>query len=837
MRLHTLHLNRPASTALALAATVVATTLTTPAAAQADDPQPTVRAETATPTDPTERTDASGRTWYIDPPATTAERLAGRRLSNRTARTAEPAAPLEDTFALHSDPGADVTVFVDVDGDTLSGTAWQEGDGGLPDPLVAPAWDPAGDGPAFSDTELLAVQQVWALVAEDWAPFEVDVTTEDPGTAALVRADADDPTYGVTVLVTPSPEAYDGLCPAAGCSGTAFLGSMGAVGDRFHPAWVLPQGTGDSAKNVAETVSHELGHALGLLHDGVTQDGTRSEYYRGHGVWAPIMGNGFGKPVVQLSDGSYPGATNTQDDVAIVSHFLVRRPDEAGEDPATAGAVPDATAYVTAADDVDTYRLGTCVDGADVRVDPAALSPDLDVLLTLRDPGGTVRATADPAAGTGDGTTASGLGASLAVPAGTGWTISVEGTGSGDATTGYSDYGSLGAYTVRVLGCDDAASGAPGAPTSTTAARSAGAPTSTVLVRWSAPADAGTSSITSYVVTDGAGGSLTVGAAARSVSFDDLAPGTTYAFSVRAVNASGAGTAAVVRAETAPRTPDAVTDLEVSWDATRERIGVTWRPPGENGGREVVGYDVLLDGAVVTRTTSTAVALVGAAAGQHTVAVRAVTEIGEGPLDQRDVTVTGETATPDPQTPEPDPEGPPDAPTDVRAVGREGAALVAWEPTPDDDPVTGYAVTAYPGGRTVRVGPAREWARVPGLRPGRAYRLVVRTTSTDGYSEPAVAQRRVVPTGRPGRPGRPRVRVRTRGGEHRLVVRWRAAAARGSAVRRYVVRVGSEGRRVVSGTRTRVVLRDVGAGRHRVTVTARNAVGHRASRVTRVRVR
>ena len=41
---------------------------------------------------------------------------------------------------------------------------------------------------AFSDAELDVVQEVWARVAEDYAPYNIDVTTEDPGTAGLVRA-------------------------------------------------------------------------------------------------------------------------------------------------------------------------------------------------------------------------------------------------------------------------------------------------------------------------------------------------------------------------------------------------------------------------------------------------------------------------------------------------------------------------------------------------------------------------------------------------------------------------------------------------------------------------
>ncbi|MDT7785116.1 MAG: hypothetical protein QOF58_3535, partial [Pseudonocardiales bacterium] len=81
--------------------------------------------------------------YYVDPPSR----------GSGGAVTAELAPfPLNQTFLLHSAPGSNRTIYLDFDGATVSGSAWN----GAPTFLPAgahPAWDPAGDGAAFSDPE------------------------------------------------------------------------------------------------------------------------------------------------------------------------------------------------------------------------------------------------------------------------------------------------------------------------------------------------------------------------------------------------------------------------------------------------------------------------------------------------------------------------------------------------------------------------------------------------------------------------------------------------------------------------------------------------------------
>lgn len=65
-----------------------------------------------------------------------------------------------------------------------------------------------------------------------------------------------------------------------------------------------------SLTGVAEAISHEVGHTLGLSHDGTSSSG----YYYGHGSgetsWAPIMGVGYNKNVTQWDNGTYYGSNN-----------------------------------------------------------------------------------------------------------------------------------------------------------------------------------------------------------------------------------------------------------------------------------------------------------------------------------------------------------------------------------------------------------------------------------------------------------------------------------------------------------------------------------------------
>ena len=167
---------------------------------------------------------------------------------------------LSDTFKLHSDPTATKTIYLDFNGQTVTGTLWNSQDNNG-QPFTLSAFNFEGDSSTFTGNELDRIQRIWARVAEDFAPFDVDVTTEEPPTGDLVNSGGTDDRWGIRVIVgsTFAPEADRG--------GVTFLGSFNWASDT--PSLVFPDNLNmDDEKTTAEAISHEVGHSLGLSHDG-----------------------------------------------------------------------------------------------------------------------------------------------------------------------------------------------------------------------------------------------------------------------------------------------------------------------------------------------------------------------------------------------------------------------------------------------------------------------------------------------------------------------------------------------------------------------------------------
>lgn len=352
--------------------------------------------------------------------------------------------PLEDTFTLNSRPGSNRVIYLDFNGHTSIGTAWNNGSS---EAIVSPPYSNDADSSTFSTTELEYIQNMWRQVSEDFAPFDVNVTTQDPGQSAITRSDNNDQVYGTRVVIT---DDVSNLC---GCGGYAYIGVFDHVGDYYQPAFVFNKGL----VGAGEAISHEVGHNLGLLHDGQEPNTT---YYQGQGSgntgWAPIMGAGYYRDLVQWSKGEYSDASQTQDDIALIqSNGALLMPDDHAN--VENGASLLATAVINTnlslngsglishQSDIDVFSFVAGAGNYTINVNPASFSPNLDILAQLFDNSGTNIGSANPI---GE------LSATLSGTFNTGGTyfLKIEGVGEGEPlATGYSDYGSLGRYDIDGL--------------------------------------------------------------------------------------------------------------------------------------------------------------------------------------------------------------------------------------------------------------------------------------------------------------------------------------------------------------------------------------------------
>jgi hypothetical protein len=497
----------------------------------------------------------------------------------------EPAVPetmlsVQEAFALHSRPGAPNVVFLDFDGHVISGTAWNGGSAA--DTYHARVFDTDGDPNTFGQDELDRIAAIWHRVSEDLAPFDIDVTTEDPGTFDR---------YTGHVLITHNTDETGEPMPYSNAGGVAYVGVFGSSSYGYYsPALVYYNNLGSGWPHyVAEASSHEFGHNLGLSHDGKT-DGT--SYYSGHGSgvvsWAPIMGVGYYKHVTQWSKGEYTNANNTQDDLAIIDGKLGYRLDDHGDTTAAATALlvggsgaidstnpeidpgntyPENKGVIEDRTDVDMFMFDagngtvslTVTPAWDAYYEPSRRGMNLDVELRLYDQSGTQIAQSDPL----DETDA---GISLNVSAGR-YYLSVAGVGN--TASPYSDYASLGLYyitgSVPPLSNDGTA---PNPDPMTWASPPAATGSTTVAMTATTATD--DSGVVEYLFECSTGG-LSCGTSgwrsSAAYTASGLSAHTTYSFRVKARDAAGNETAWSAPAEattwnTAPLANDDATSTD-----------------------------------------------------------------------------------------------------------------------------------------------------------------------------------------------------------------------------------------------------------------------------------
>ncbi len=302
------------------------------------------------------------------------------------------------------------------------------------------------------------------------------------------------------------------------------------------------------------------------------------------------------------------------------------------------------------------------------------------------------------------------------------------------------------AYTFTVTATNAIGTSPPSAVSNTvTPANVPGAPTNVVAVAgdglatvsWRAPTNTGGVPITSYVVTAFPGGATTSTTGALTVTFGGLSNGTSYTFTVAAVNAAGTSTASKASAAVTPAgLPLAPTNvLAVAGDG---QVSVSWSPASDNGSA-ITGYTVTVapGGTSVSTTAAVNVVFPSLTNGvSYTFTVVARNAIGTGAASAPSAPVV--------------PSQDAGAPTNVTGVVGDGQVALSWTPPLSSRTVSHYVVTVSPG--NVNLSTTSSTLTVTNLTDGSPYTFVVTVYYTDGTNVASAPSAALTPVGLPGAP-------------------------------------------------------------------------------------
>ena len=480
--------------------------------------------------------------------------------------------PLSTVPALSSLPGAPASLYLNFTGDTIPSF------GGYSN-IVIPAYDQDGDPTTFSDGELASIRTIWSCVAEDYAPFDINVTTVPPSNMAHgVTEKVDIGGNGAWAGGDAGGLCYVGDFTYASVPNIAFVFSSNlANGD--------PRFTGDAC-------SHESGHGFGLVHQSVYSGTTLVQEYNpgpGDGT-APIMGDSYAAQRSLWWYGqSDVSSTTYQDDMAVISgptDGFGYRAEPGDTSPADAfsllvqngNQVSDSGLIIHPSDqDYYSFTSGPGVVGFTVSVQDGVnnLSPRIELLDAS---GSTVIASAGPSATFSASITAT-------LPSAGSYRIMV--------TSSDGRYGNVGHYSISGTIIATASPGSGGGS-------GTGLGTGTGTAALNPPAAVSATAVSSgridltWSAVPGATGfeiERTIGPASWTILgttttgitvFSDLlvAPGTTYTYRVLAIGSGQTSSPSAVATATtppAPASPAPVSGLAVV-SKTPRQIVLAWTP-------------------------------------------------------------------------------------------------------------------------------------------------------------------------------------------------------------------------------------------------------------------
>lgn len=330
---------------------------------------------------------------------------------------------------LNSYTSARATIFIDFDGQYVSSGIWNDG-------------NPINCAP--SGLTDLQITEAFYRVAEDYRPFNINITTDS---TVYLAAPID---MRARIIITTTSSWYP-----AGYSGVAYIGSF-TWGDDT-PGFVFSDRLGPAnTKKVAETISHESGHTVSLSHQSKygSSCNLMEPYSTGYGTgetgWAPIMGNSQNKNFSNWNNGPTPdGCGYTEDNLyTIVTYngFGYRTDDYTETLNSTTFAIPannfNVSGIITTDTDKDAFKF-TLASNSNFHVVATPYSvaanadgANLDIAFELYNSSATLIRTYNPL------TTLS-VTVDTILNAGT-YYIKILGTGNNNIGS----YGSLGSYTI-----------------------------------------------------------------------------------------------------------------------------------------------------------------------------------------------------------------------------------------------------------------------------------------------------------------------------------------------------------------------------------------------------
>jgi len=331
---------------------------------------------------------------------------------------------------LNSFPSAVSTIFLDFDGHYVQSTVWNGGTSFI--------CDPSG----ISD---LQITESFYRVAEDYRPFDINITTDS---TVFLAAPLN---KRIRIIITTTSAWMPGV------GGVAYVGSFNWGDDT--PAFVFSDRLGPySPKMIGECCSHESGHTVGLSHQskyGADCNTPIEQYNSGSATggeigWAPIMGNSYYRNISNWNNGPTPyGCASTQDNLSIIATqngFSYRADDYTETLNGSTYTLPvtnfNLNGVISTSTDRDAFRITLTqnsnfhLSAVPFNVGSNYIGANLDIKIELYNSAAGLIRTYDPAT----------MSITIDTVLNTGtYYLKLDGTGNANI----SEYGSLGAYTLN----------------------------------------------------------------------------------------------------------------------------------------------------------------------------------------------------------------------------------------------------------------------------------------------------------------------------------------------------------------------------------------------------